>query len=56
MPILCVCNQRPNLSSPLEKVISAPDDVLPEETFVNMAVKMKARSLLSHVDDYFLAK
>jgi hypothetical protein len=40
----------------LEKILATPDDVLPEEAFVNMAVKVKARNLLSHVDDYFLAK
>ncbi|MDM7935757.1 MAG: TRAP transporter TatT component family protein, partial [Methanothrix sp.] len=37
----------------LNKVLSAPDDILPEESFANSAAKMKARELLSHADDYF---
>ena len=37
----------------LNKILSAPDDLLPEETFVNGAVKLKARALLGHADDYF---
>jgi hypothetical protein len=37
----------------LNGVISAPDDLLPDEAFVNGAVKGKARELLLHVDDYF---
>ena len=49
-------NDRNLFITTLETVISAPDDILPEETFVNMAVKVKARDLLGHVDDYFLAK
>jgi tetratricopeptide (TPR) repeat protein len=49
-------NDRNLFVATLEKVISAPDDILPEEIFVNKAVKLKARILLSHVDDYFLAK
>ncbi|HVN71434.1 MAG TPA: TRAP transporter TatT component family protein [Desulfomonilia bacterium] len=39
--------------STLNKIIHAPDDILPEEAFVNAAVKQKARELLTHVDDYF---
>jgi len=39
----------------LNQIISAPDDLLPEEAFVNAAVKIKAKKLLSHSDDYFLA-
>jgi tetratricopeptide (TPR) repeat protein len=39
--------------STLNKVISAPDDLLPEEAFVNAAVKRKADDLLLHVNDYF---
>lgn len=49
-------NDRDLFVSTLEKIISAPDDIMPEETFANMAVKVKARNLLSHVNDYFLAK
>ncbi|MGD0209590.1 MAG: TRAP transporter TatT component family protein [Desulfomonilia bacterium] len=37
----------------LNKIISAPDGIFPEEAFVNGAVKQKARDLLAHVDDYF---
>jgi tetratricopeptide (TPR) repeat protein len=37
----------------LNQIISAPDDLLPEEAFVNTAVKIKAKALLSHADDYF---
>ena len=37
----------------LNKILSAPDDILPEEAFVNGAVKLKAKELLGHVDDYF---
>jgi tetratricopeptide (TPR) repeat protein len=40
----------------LEKIIDTPDDILPKETFVNAAVKKKAKMLLSHVDEYFLPK
>ncbi|MFZ2632183.1 MAG: TRAP transporter TatT component family protein [Desulfosalsimonadaceae bacterium] len=39
----------------LNQILSAPDDLLPEEAFVNAAVKIKAKELLSHADDYFLA-
>jgi tetratricopeptide (TPR) repeat protein len=39
----------------LNQVLSAPDDLLPQEAFVNAAVKIKARALLSHADDYFLS-
>ena len=49
-------NDRALFVATLEKVISAPDDILPEETFVTMAVKAKAKNLLTHTDDYFLAK
>jgi tetratricopeptide (TPR) repeat protein len=49
-------NDRDLFVTTLEKTISEPDDILPEEIFVNMAVKMKAKNLLSHVDDYFLSK
>ena len=37
----------------LNKILSAPDDLQPEEAFVNGAVKIKARDLLGHADDYF---
>jgi tetratricopeptide (TPR) repeat protein len=37
----------------LNKVLSAPDDILPEEAFPNGAVKLKAKELLGHADDYF---
>jgi tetratricopeptide (TPR) repeat protein len=37
----------------LNQILSAPDDLLPQEAFVNTAVKMKARNLLIHVDDFF---
>lgn len=37
----------------LNKVLSAPDDILPEEAFPNGAVKLKAKELLGHTDDYF---
>jgi tetratricopeptide (TPR) repeat protein len=39
--------------STLNRIISAPDDLLPEEAFINEAVRQKARALLLHVDDYF---
>jgi len=39
--------------STLNKIISAPDDLLPDEAFANAAAKKKARDLLLHVDDYF---
>ena len=39
----------------LNRILSAPDDLLPEEAFVNNAVKIKAKELLTHADDYFLA-
>ncbi len=39
--------------STLNKIIAAPPDILPEETFANAAVKKKASSLLLQVDDYF---
>lgn len=37
----------------LNRIISAPADILPEEAFANAAVKKKAAALLLHVDDYF---
>lgn len=37
----------------LNKILSTPDDILPEEAFVNGAVKQKAKELLGHADDYF---
>ncbi len=37
----------------LNKILSAPDDILPEEAFTNGAVKLKAKELLGHADDYF---
>jgi hypothetical protein len=37
----------------LNGIASAPDDILPEQAFVNAAVKQKARDLLAHTDDYF---
>jgi len=39
--------------STLNRILDAPDDILPEEAFVNCAVKIKARHLLNHADDYF---
>lgn len=39
--------------STLEGIVSAPDDLLPEEAFANAAAKRKAGDLLLHVDDYF---
>lgn len=41
--------------STLEKIIVAPDDLFPAETFANKAVKVKAKNLLEHVDDFFPA-
>lgn len=37
----------------LNGIVSAPDDLLPEQAFVNAAVKQKAKDLLAHADDYF---
>ncbi len=37
----------------LEDIISAPDNLLPEKTFVNEAVKLNAKVLLSEVNDRF---
>jgi hypothetical protein len=37
----------------LNDILSAPDDILPEQAFVNAAVKQKAKDLLAHTDDYF---
>jgi len=37
----------------LNKILSAPDDLLPEEAFVNGAVKQKAKELLGRAKDYF---
>ncbi len=47
---------RPLFVSTLEDIIAAPDNLLPGENFANSAAKSKARTLLSHVDDYFLAE
>jgi hypothetical protein len=46
-------NDRELFVTSLNRIISAPDDLLPDEAFVNSAVKIKARELLLHVDDYF---
>lgn len=46
-------NDRELFVTTLNKILSAPDDLLPEEAFVNGAVKLKARDLLGHTDDYF---
>jgi len=40
----------------LEKIIATPDDILPEETFANKAIKIKAGKLLEQVNEYFLTK
>jgi hypothetical protein len=37
----------------LNKILSAPDDILPEEAFVNGAVKQKTKELLGRAKDYF---
>jgi hypothetical protein len=37
----------------LNKILAAPDDLLPTEAFVNGAAKQKAKELLGHADDYF---
>jgi hypothetical protein len=37
----------------LQRIVSAPDDILPEEAFANGAAKLKAREMLSHADEYF---
>ncbi len=39
--------------STLNKVISAPDDLFPENSFVNEIAKMKAKKLLLEADAYF---
>jgi hypothetical protein len=39
--------------SSLNTIVSAPDDLDPEEAFANGAVKAKARELLLHADEYF---
>jgi hypothetical protein len=39
--------------STLNGIISAPDDLLPEEAFANAAAKQKAGKLLLQVDEYF---
>ena len=46
-------NDKELFETTLNKILSAPDDILPEEAFVNGAVKLKAKELLGHVDDYF---
>ncbi len=37
----------------LQKILSAPDDLLPEEAFANGAAKRKAEEMLRHADEYF---
>jgi len=37
----------------LNKIISAPDDLLPEKSFANEATKEKAKRLLKKVDEFF---
>jgi tetratricopeptide (TPR) repeat protein len=37
----------------LQKVIDAPDDILPEKILANQVAKMKARALLEDIDEYF---
>ena len=39
--------------STLNRIISAPVDIMPDEAFANEATKIKARDLLLHVDNYF---
>lgn len=39
--------------STLNKIIAAPDDLLPEDAFTNAAVRDKAEDMLLNVDDYF---
>lgn len=46
-------NDRDLFLSTLNRIIAAPDDILPQEAFVNSSVKIKARELLLHVDEYF---
>jgi tetratricopeptide (TPR) repeat protein len=46
-------NDKELFVSTLNKILSAPDDILPEEAFSNGAVKLKAKELLGHADDYF---
>ncbi|MBA4366895.1 MAG: hypothetical protein C0403_04575 [Desulfobacterium sp.] len=38
----------------LKRIMAAPDDLCPEEAFVNAAIKQKASDLLLKVNDYFL--
>lgn len=40
-------------SETLNRILSAPDDLYPEEAFINGAAKMKARYLLGKIDDIF---
>lgn len=40
--------------STLTRIIDAPDDLFPDEAFVNAAIKQKAAELLLKVNDYFL--
>ncbi len=49
-------NDRDLFVTTLENILSTPDDILPKETFINVAVKKKAENLLSHADDFFLAE
>lgn len=37
----------------LNRIIETPDDILPDQAFVNAAVKLKAKDLLQRVDEYF---
>jgi hypothetical protein len=37
----------------IDKILTAPEDLLPEKTFVNEAVKLKAKILLKKVDLFF---
>lgn len=37
----------------LNRIIAAPDGILPDQAFANAAVKMKARDLLQSTDEYF---
>ena len=46
-------NDKELFETTLNKILSAPDDILPEEAFVNGAVKQKAKELLGRAKDYF---
>jgi len=45
--------QRDLYISLLEKVLEAPDDRIPELTLINTIAKIRAKELLSHVEEYF---